>query len=55
MLRLLAAGWPGQGIARGLVVALDTVDKHGTRVLGWLGGANRTGAAARARQLGVIP
>ena len=40
---------------RELVVALDTVKKHVTHVLGKLGAANRTEAAARARQLGLIP
>jgi LuxR family maltose regulon positive regulatory protein len=37
------------------VVALDTVKKHVTHVLGKLGAANRTEAVARARQLGLIP
>jgi LuxR family transcriptional regulator, maltose regulon positive regulatory protein len=55
MLRLIAAGRSNQGIAHDLVVALDTVKKHVTHVLGKLGAANRTEAAARARQLGLIP
>ena len=55
MLRLLAAGRSNQRIAHDLVVALDTVNKHVTHVLGRLGAANRTEAAARARQLGLIP
>jgi LuxR family maltose regulon positive regulatory protein len=55
VLHLLAAGRSSQGIARDLVVALDTVKKHVTRVLGKLGAANRTEAVARARQLGLIP
>jgi LuxR family maltose regulon positive regulatory protein len=55
VLRLLAAGRSNQRIARDLVVALDTVKKHVTHVLGKLGAANRTEAAARARQLGLIP
>ncbi len=55
MLRLLAAGKSNQRIAHDLVVALDTVKKHVTHVLGKLGAANRTEAAARARQLGLIP
>jgi LuxR family transcriptional regulator, maltose regulon positive regulatory protein len=55
VLRLLAAGRSNQRIARELVVALDTVKKHVTHVLGKLGAANRTEAAARARQLGLIP
>ncbi len=55
VLRLLAAGRSNQRIARELVVALDTVKKHVTHVLGKLGAANRTEAVARARQLGLIP
>jgi LuxR family maltose regulon positive regulatory protein len=52
--RLLAARMSSQRIAHDLVVALDTV-KHVTHILGKLGAANRTEAAARARQLGLIP
>jgi LuxR family transcriptional regulator, maltose regulon positive regulatory protein len=55
VLRLLAAGRSNQRIARDLVVALDTVKKHVTHVLGKLGAVNRTEAVARARQLGLIP
>jgi LuxR family transcriptional regulator, maltose regulon positive regulatory protein len=55
VLRLVAAGRSNQRIAHDLVVALDTVKKHVTHVLGKLGAANRTEAAARARQLGLIP
>jgi LuxR family maltose regulon positive regulatory protein len=55
VLRLLAAGRSNQRIANDLVVALDTVKKHVTHVLGKLGAANRTEAVARARQLGLIP
>jgi LuxR family transcriptional regulator, maltose regulon positive regulatory protein len=55
VLRLLADGKSNQRIARELVVALDTVKKHVTHVLGKLGAANRTEAVARARQLGLIP
>ena len=55
VLRLLAAGRANQRIAHDLFVALDTVKKHVTHVLGKLGAANRTEAAARARQLGLIP
>src|SRR5215472_15179358 len=44
-----------QRIAHDLVVALDRFKKHVTHVLGKLGAANRTEAAARARQLGLIP
>ena len=55
VLRLLAAGKSNQRIAHDLVVALNTVKKHVTHVLGKLGAANRTEAVARARQLGLIP
>ena len=55
VLRLLAAGKSNQRIAHELVVALDTVKTHVTHILGKLGAANRTEAAARARQLGLIP
>jgi LuxR family transcriptional regulator, maltose regulon positive regulatory protein len=55
ILRLLAAGKSNQRIARELVVAIDTVKKHVTHILGKLSAANRTEAAARARQLGLIP
>ena len=55
MLRLIAAGKSNQRIARELFVSLDTVKKHVTHLLGKLGAANRTEAAARARQLGLIP
>ncbi|MGC1757213.1 MAG: LuxR C-terminal-related transcriptional regulator, partial [Trebonia sp.] len=55
VLRLLAAGKSNQRIAHDLVVALDTVKKHVTHVLGKLGAANRTEAVARARDLGLTP
>jgi LuxR family transcriptional regulator, maltose regulon positive regulatory protein len=55
VLRLLAAGKSNQRIAHDLFVALDTVKKHVTHVLGKLGAVNRTEAVARARQLGLIP
>ena len=55
ILALLAAGTPNPRIAEELVVTLDTVKKHVTHVLGKLGAANRTEAAARARQFGLIP
>src|SRR6185437_4132060 len=55
VLQLLAAGKSNQRIARDLVVALDTVKKHVTHILGKLSAANRTEAVARARQLGLVP
>ena len=55
ILVLLAAGTPNPRIAEELVVSLDTVKKHVSHLLGKLGAANRTEAANRARQLGLIP
>ena len=55
VLRLIAVGKSNQRIAHDLFVALDTVKTHVTHILGKLGAANRTEAAARARQLGLIP
>jgi LuxR family transcriptional regulator, maltose regulon positive regulatory protein len=55
VLRLIAIGKSNQRIAHDLVVALDTVKKHVTHVLGKLGATNRTEAVARAQQLGLIP
>jgi DNA-binding CsgD family transcriptional regulator len=54
VLELLAAGRSNRRIAAELVVTLDTVKKHVGHVLDKLGAANRTEAAARARQLGLI-
>jgi LuxR family maltose regulon positive regulatory protein len=54
VLRLLATGKSNQRIAHDLVVALDTVKRHVTHILGKLGAANRTEAVARARDLGLI-
>jgi LuxR family maltose regulon positive regulatory protein len=54
VLQLLAAGRSNRRIAAELVVTLDTVKKHVGHVLDKLGAANRTEAAARARQLGLI-
>ena len=50
-----ALGEPTEALTLDLVVALNTVKKHVTHVLGKLGAANRTEAVARARQLGLIP
>jgi LuxR family transcriptional regulator, maltose regulon positive regulatory protein len=55
VLRLIAVGKSNQRIAHDLFVALDTVKKHVTHILGKLGAANRTEAVARARDLGLIP
>jgi LuxR family maltose regulon positive regulatory protein len=50
----LAAGKPNSEIAGQLYMALDTVKKHVTHILEKLGAANRTEAAARARELGLL-
>jgi LuxR family transcriptional regulator, maltose regulon positive regulatory protein len=55
VLRLLAAGRSNQRIARDLTVTLDTTEKHVSHILAKLGAASRTEAAARARELGLIP
>jgi len=54
VLALLAAGISNQEIAGELVVALETVKKHVSHILGKLGAANRTQAVARARALGLL-
>ena len=54
VLGLLAAGRQNPEIAEELVVALSTVKKHVTHILGKLGAANRTEATARARELGLL-
>ena len=54
VLAMLAAGQSNRNIAGRLFVSLDTVKKHVSHVLGKLGVANRTEAAARARELGLI-
>lgn len=54
VLRLLAAGKANSQIAEELYVTLHTVKKHITHILGKLGAANRTEAAARARKLGLV-
>jgi LuxR family maltose regulon positive regulatory protein len=53
VLALLAAGKTNQMIANDLVISLDTVKRHVTHIFDKLGVANRTQAAARARELGL--
>ena len=55
VLSMLAAGSSNRAIAGQLVVTLDTVKRHVTHILGKLGADNRTEAAVRARELGLIP
>jgi LuxR family maltose regulon positive regulatory protein len=54
VLALLATGRSNQQIAEELVVVLDTVKKHVSRILDKLGVANRTQAVARARELQLL-
>jgi len=54
VLSLLGVGMANQQIARELVVAPETAKKHVSHILGKLGAANRTQAAARARALGLL-
>jgi len=55
VLRLIALGRTNQEIARQLVVAPGTVKAHTASIYRKLDVANRTEAAARARQTGILP
>jgi len=55
MLRLLAAGWSNQRVARDLVVALDRVKKHVTHILGKLGAADRTEVGTGPGSWALVP
>jgi DNA-binding CsgD family transcriptional regulator len=54
VLRLLAAGHSNQEIANRLVVALSTVKTHVNNIYSKLEARNRTEAANRARELGLL-
>lgn len=54
VLALVAAGDANQEIAAKLFITVRTVKKHITSILSKLGVSNRTQAAARARELGLI-
>jgi LuxR family maltose regulon positive regulatory protein len=54
VLRLLAAGKANREIAAELFVTIDTVKKHITHIFEKIGTTNRTEAAARARELGLL-
>jgi LuxR family transcriptional regulator, maltose regulon positive regulatory protein len=55
VLHLLAQGRTNQEIARQLIVAPGTIKAHTASIYRKLDVANRTEAAARARQLGILP
>jgi LuxR family maltose regulon positive regulatory protein len=55
VLHLMALGRTNQEIARQLIVAPGTVKAHTASIYRKLDVANRTEAAARARQLGILP
>jgi LuxR family transcriptional regulator, maltose regulon positive regulatory protein len=55
VLYLMALGKTNQEIARQLIVAPGTVKAHTASIYRKLDVANRTEAAARARQLGILP
>jgi LuxR family maltose regulon positive regulatory protein len=54
VLRLLAMGRSNQAIARELVVAMGTVKRHVSNIMGKLGVQSRLEAVARARELGLV-
>jgi len=54
VLQLLAVGKTNQEIAQKLIISAGTVKAHTASIYRKLGAANRTEAAARARQLGML-
>ncbi|MBI3885269.1 MAG: response regulator transcription factor [Opitutae bacterium] len=54
VLKLLAAGCSNKEIGAGLHITEGTVKNHMTNVLGKLGALDRTQAALRARELGLV-
>lgn len=54
VLSYVAAGYSNQEIARKLTVTVGTVKKHINNIFGKLQVSNRTQAAARARELGIL-
>jgi LuxR family maltose regulon positive regulatory protein len=54
VLRLIVAGASNPQIAQELFVTVNTVKRHITHILGKLGVDNRTQAAMRARELGLL-
>ena len=54
VLRLVAQGLSNQEIAQKLFVALNTVKGHNLRIFAKLQAKSRSGAVARARELGLL-
>jgi LuxR family maltose regulon positive regulatory protein len=54
VLRLIAAGLTNREIAERLIISAETAKKHVGNICDKLGVRNRTEAAARARELGLL-
>ena len=54
VLKLIAAGLTNREIAETLVISPETVKKHTGAIYSKLGVSNRTEAAAKARELGLL-
>ena len=54
VMRSIASGASNQEIADRLFIALSTVKKHVNHIYAKLGARTRTGAVARARELGIV-
>jgi NarL family two-component system response regulator LiaR len=54
VLRLVAGGYTNQQIARDLLISVSTVKKHVRNVISKLGASDRTQAAVRAIELGLL-
>ncbi len=55
VLRMLALGKTNREVAQGLRLSLSTVKSHIQRIIGKLGVSDRTQAAVRAIELGLLP